>query len=771
MVTGSPLFRKLLRDMRENAMQFLAMTLLCFLGTWVYSGLDGTWRLMDLTVETYFEECSLADFWVNASSLTRRDLDRIAHVDGVTRVQPRTSMLADAEGLGDGVEAALEIYEGDFTLNRPYLRSGSLLSPGDTKGCLMEEQFAAAHGLQPGDSVTLKLGGQRLRFLIRGTVLSAEYTITSKESTPDPEHYGFIILSHAAVPMLPYTNALVKLAPGADADAVETALERTVPGALIVSAASHRNISVARSYAVMFRGMTYVFPVVAFSVAALIVVSTLGRMIDKERMEIGTLKALGYTNRQIRRHYLWYALLPSSVGSFIGLYVGWYTLPDVLWTMMVHNSRYPYMLRPPVSLPSYVMTFLSVALAVFICMATLRKSLSEQTAELMRPKPPRSGTRILLERWPALWRRFSFNSKMIIRNLLRNKGRTFILLVGIICCNMLIIATFGLQESITWFMRQYYGGTLAYELRVDLKESEAGTLESYRNRLNADTVEGIMVKSVSLRGGKANRACQLTVLKDDQTLIRLSADQTVLPLPDEGAVISRKLASVTGVEPGDTVEVVLIGETDPIKLEIRDFAETNSGQGLFMSQTAWEKLRKGDFAVTALLITGPDERTLHRIDEMDETDRVRYLEDQFNDGMTLLDATATAFSILSAAALGLAFVICYNMGLMNFTERVRDYATLKVLGYHQREIRSLMLRESNLTAILGVLLGIVPGVMLVDIILKTCEFESMVFVSHVSFRSIWMASVITFAFTLFVEWLLTRKVRGIDMVEALKSVE
>ena len=771
MVTGSPLFRKLLRDMRENAMQFLAMTLLCFLGTWVYSGLDGTWRLMDLTVETYFEECSLADFWVNASSLTRRDLDRIAHVDGVTRVQPRTSMLADAEGLGDGVEAALEIYEGDFTLNRPYLRSGSLLSPGDTKGCLMEEQFAAAHGLQPGDSVTLKLGGQRLRFLIRGTVLSAEYTITSKESTPDPEHYGFIILSHAAVPMLPYTNALVKLAPGADADAVETALERTVPGALIVSAASHRNISVARSYAVMFRGMTYVFPVVAFSVAALIVVSTLGRMIDKERMEIGTLKALGYTNRQIRRHYLWYALLPSSVGSFIGLYVGWYTLPDVLWTMMVHNSRYPYMLRPPVSLPSYVMTFLSVALAVFICMATLRKSLSEQTAELMRPKPPRSGTRILLERWPALWRRFSFNSKMIIRNLLRNKGRTFILLVRIICCNMLIIATFGLQESITWFMRQYYGGTLAYELRVDLKESEAGTLESYRNRLNADTVEGIMVKSVSLRGGKANRACQLTVLKDDQTLIRLSADQTVLPLPDEGAVISRKLASVTGVEPGDTVEVVLIGETDPIELEIRDFAETNSGQGLFMSQTAWEKLRKGDFAVTALLITGPDERTLHRIDEMDETDRVRYLEDQFNDGMTLLDATATAFSILSAAALGLAFVICYNMGLMNFTERVRDYATLKVLGYHQREIRSLMLRESNLTAILGVLLGIVPGVMLVDIILKTCEFESMVFVSHVSFRSIWMASVITFAFTLFVEWLLTRKVRGIDMVEALKSVE
>ena len=156
---------------------------------------------------------------------------------------------------------------------------------------------------------------------------------------------------------------------------------------------------------------------------------------------------------------------------------------------------------------------------------------------------------------------------------------------------------------------------------------------------------------------------------------------------------------------------------------------------------------------------------------MAETDSIKYLEDQFEQGMTILDATATAFSIMSGAALGLAFVICYNMGLMNFTERVRDYATLKVLGYHQREIRSLMLRESGLTALLGVSLGIPPGIALVGIILKTCEFDNMVFVSFVSIRSVLSASVITFVFAVFIEWLLTRKVRGIDMVEALKSVE
>ena len=203
--------RKLLRDMRDNAMQFIAMLLLCALGTFVLAGMDGSWRLMDLTVETYFEECNLSDFWVSASSVSKEDVARIRHLPGVAAVQPRTSVTVDMENVGDDVEAALEIYEGDFEINIPYLRSGSMLRSSDTKGCLIEEQFAAALGLSVGDTVTLDLAGQQMQFVIRGTVLSAEYTTTSKEIVPDPEHYGFIILSHAAAPDLPYTSVLVKM--------------------------------------------------------------------------------------------------------------------------------------------------------------------------------------------------------------------------------------------------------------------------------------------------------------------------------------------------------------------------------------------------------------------------------------------------------------------------------------------------------------------------------------------------------------------------------
>ena len=190
-----------------------------------------------------------------------------------------------------------------------------------------------------------------------------------------------------------------------------------------------------------------------------------------------------------------------------------------------------------------------------------------------------------------------------------------------------------------------------------------------------------------------------------------------------------------------------------------------------MSQTAWESLRKGEFRPTALMVRGATARGQQQIDEMDEIDVIRYPTEQEKQSLKAMDSATAAFSILSGVALGLAFVICYNMGLMNFTERTREYATLKVLGYHQREIRRLMLRENTLVSVVGVAAGIPPGILLVGIILKMCEFDSMVFEAHITWPTVLFSSAVTFAFTWMIQRLLTRKVKKIDMVEALKSVE
>ena len=260
-------------------------------------------------------------------------------------------------------------------------------------------------------------------------------------------------------------------------------------------------------------------------------------------------------------------------------------------------------------------------------------------------------------------------------------------------------------------------------------------------------------------------------MQEDQTLLRLGKDGTMLHLPDEGAVITEKLASVIGVKLGDTVDVWLPGDDEPISLTFTAMAYTNIGQGIFLGEKQWNSLHKGAFIPTALLLKEPTQLTMNRLDAMDEVTEKLYPAEQNLQTMKILDSTAGAFSLMSGVALGLAFIICYNMGLMSFTERTRDYATLKVLGYHQKEIRRLMLRENDLTAILGVALGIFPGILLTAVILKSVETDSMAFSSLVSLSSILSASAITFVFTWLIQWFLTRKVRSIDMVEALKSVE
>ena len=442
----------------------------------------------------------------------------------------------------------------------------------------------------------------------------------------------------------------------------------------------------------MFRSMSYLFPVLVYVIATMIVVSTLTRMIENQRIQMGTLKALGFPSRIIRNHYLTYALVPSLVGSLLGVFVGEYTLPDAIWIMLAHNSRMPWKLRPAISTYSWISFAGTVLLSLVVCWYVYRKAARECTASLLRPKPPKNGTRILLERWTGLWRRLSFNSKMVVRNIFRNKGRSFLSFIGVFTCNMLIVCSFCLQDSIPAFITAYYTGTHAYELRADLDTSLSGTLESYQSRLPGGLVEGIMEKSVSVTGPKQTRACTLTVIPEGQRLIALGEGQTVMTLPETGACVSEKLCTLLGLSLGDNITIYLTGDDEPLVLPINAYAETYIGQGVFLSRNAWEQCRRGAFQVSALLLDQVTDDQLRQLNEMDEVTDLKYSADQNRQTLSIMESTTAMFSILTGAALLLAFIICYNMGLMNFTERIRDYATLKVLGYHQKEIRRLMMR-------------------------------------------------------------------------------
>ena len=762
--------KKLYRDMSRAAMQFLSIIALCALGTFAFAALDGTARMTRTTLDTYYEENNLADFWVTLpAGVDRTSLDKVSGVDGIAAVRARAS--ADLETTLEGdASVSVTAYDGEMDINAPLLREGELLDIADKRGCLVEERFAQAHGLSLGDRITVKLSGQEYTFLIRGIAVSPEYIVVSDGIVADPNAYGYILINSCAMRELPLTQIVAMLEEGADSDTVRAAIEEALPDALVVDRTSHSSTARANNDAQMFENMTLIFPILAYAVAALIVMTTLSRMIDNQRLQMGTLSALGFSARQIKNHYLSYAIAPSLIGAVLGTLIGHYTLPFFLWDALIGQNEMPYQLVPPISVPAWIMTALSVIMSVCIMLFSYHKAAQETTAALLRPKPPKDGKRILLERMTFLWSRFSFNAKMITRNLMRNKLRTLMSLVGLLCCNMLIITSLGLQDSITAMSVNYYTGTLSYDVRANLK-GEVGTAESYERRLEADTVECVMEQSISLRADGGTRTVMMTVLEDDQTLQHLGEHETFVSIQPGIAAVTYKLTKTLGISLGDTIRLYLPGDDEPLTMVVGQIVSNNVSQGVYLNRSTWEAQRKGDFTPTAIQLLGPSESCLSLLADMDEVDSIDYPAEQIQDMLWMLDTLSSVFTLLTGIALALAFVICYNMGLMNFVERTREYATLKVLGYHQKEIRKLILRENNIISTLGVLLGVAPGILLTDVILHSCEPESGYYPGAPALQSVLIACAITFCFSYLLQLLLTRKVKKIDMVEALKSVE
>lgn len=762
--------KKLHRDMARSAMQFLSIILLCALGTFASAALDGMARMTRTTIDTYFEENNLADFWVTLpAGADRTAMQTLSEIDGIEDAIARTVTDLDTT-LGDGISVNLTAYDGEMTINAPLLREGELLDPRDTRGCLIQERFAKAQGLTVGDRITVKFGGTEHTFLIRGIVVSPEYVALSIGVSASPETYGFILANSCALPSLPLTQAVVSLEEGADEASVKAAIEAALPDALVLARDAHTSTARCNNDAQMFENLRYVFPILCYAIAALIVMTTLSRMIDNQRMQMGTLKALGFSARQIRNHYLSYAILPSLLGALLGTIIGHTTLPPVLWDALMAQSEMPYRLRPPISLPTWGMVALTVAMSMVICYYTYRSAAKETTAALLRPKPPKDGKRILLERITPLWSHFSFNAKMIVRNLMRNKLRTVMSFIGLLCCTMLIITSFGLQDSVKSLSRKYYTETMRYELRANLT-GEVDEAESYERRLLADKAECVMESAVSLRASGGTKTVTLNVLEDDQTMQYLGKNETYLAL-DSGTIgVTYKLTKTLGIALGDRVSLYLAGDDEPIEMTVGQIIHNNVVQGVYMNRSTWEAQRKGDFVPTAILIQGVSDALLEQLDSMDEVDTLDDPQKQIGDMMDLLEALNSVFMMITCIALALAFVICYNMGLMNFVERLREYATLKVLGYHQKEIRNLILKENLLVSLLGVICGILPGYLLTDIVMHTCEPESAFYPGAPTTQSVVLACVISFLFSIFIQLFLTRKVKKIDMVEALKSVE
>lgn len=529
------------------------------------------------------------------------------------------------------------------------------------------------------------------------------------------------------------------------------------------------------------------FPVIFFLVAALVSLTTMTRMIEEQRQQIGTLKALGYSDGVIAFKYFAYAMLSTVSGALAGVVIGEKILPWVI--MNAYGMLYtglPYYMTPLNWEQGGLAILASAACTGAATIAACYKELAAGPAELMRPEAPKNGKRIFLERIGILWKHLNFTQKSTVRNLVRYKKRFFMTVIGIGGCMGLILVGFGLQDSITAIAKNQFVSLFTYQanavLNADVDEAEKEALQTdLENYSGIDELLEMYCQNVELQTDKKTVDAVLEVPKelthfDDFYAFRDRVSGRAYEFPtDGGAAISEKTATMLGVKAGDTIQLKKGDDIVDVKISI--VVENYVRHYLYLAPDLYEKLFGGAPDYNQLLLKYKDISSAYetalgeKIMTYDSVAAISFTSDLIGQIDNMLRSLDIVIVVLIVSAGLLAFVVLYNLNNINITERQRELATLKVLGFYDGEVASYVYRENIVLTLFGIVAGMGIGTFLHHYVIQTVEVDLMMFGRNVFPRSYGWSALLTLAFALFVNFMMFYRLRKIDMIESLKSVE
>lgn len=526
-----------------------------------------------------------------------------------------------------------------------------------------------------------------------------------------------------------------------------------------------------------------VFPLIFFLVAALVSLTTMTRMVEEQRTTIGGLKAMGFSRGSIAIKYVGYGFLSSVIGAVLGLAVGLTLLPWIIctaWSAMYTIGDIHYSFEAATSLLAAGAAVGTVTLAALLaCFSTLAAT----PAQLMRPKAPPVGKRIFLERITPLWRKLSFHYKITLRNLFRYQKRFWMTVAGIGGCAALIVTAFGVRGSIMGVMEEQFDVLYHYSAQVGLvDEITPLELEEVEDTLSesglVDDSLACRVETVTAQSESYTLDCYLQTTPSQEELsrfveLRHRTDDVPVTLPDDGAVITEKMASLLGVEVGDTI--TLDGESR-VTITVADITEHYVQHYIYVSDAYYETLFGEAPTANTVLVDFPVEESgagelESQLVSLDGVSSLTLLSDTADTFSSSMESVDYAVILIIFCAAALAFVVLMNLTNINITERLRELATLKVLGFYNREVSAYIYRENAILTVFGVLAGMVLGKFLHQWLILTVEVDMVMFDRVLDLSSYLWAAVLTVVFSLAVNLTARRKLRDLDMVEALKSVE
>lgn len=525
------------------------------------------------------------------------------------------------------------------------------------------------------------------------------------------------------------------------------------------------------------------FPVIFYLVAVLISLTSMTRMIDEERTEIGTLKALGYTNMQIISKYILYAFLACVIGGILGMTVCFYLLPTIVWELysMIYTIPQFYITyRVEIGLAGILIAFICIGGATIL---SAYKELKETPAILMRPKAPKNGKRILMEKITFIWKRFNFSQKITVRNIFRYKKRALITIIGIAGCTGLMLAGFGIRDSVSDIPDFQFNDIFKYETSITLSNTDGlNDITKYLSENeNIENFHEVYASTGKVSNEEISYDVNIFVPNNTENFEEVCnlidvKDEEKLQISNSGVIITDKLADTFEIEVGDEITII---DSDDIehKLKVDGITQNYVSHYIYMSKEYYEANMGYTYKTNMILVNTKDisEEQQNTISEeilnfngVASVSITSSLVKQVSDMLNTMNYIVIVLIVTSAM---LEFVVLYNLANINIGERQREIATLKVLGFYDKEVDNYINKENMVFTVFGVILGLELGVLITSGIIASIEIDSLRFAENILLSSYIISAVTTIVFSLIVNFIIHFVLRKIDMIESLKSVE
>lgn len=755
------LFKKMLRDIAKHKTQFLSIFLMAFLGVFVFAGVGGESVGLEVSVNDYYDATNLADGWIYSANLDDNFVDKVNNLSP-TKDTERQLVIDSIGNFSNDPEITLHFLENN-TISKFYLLEGEDVNISDEDGVWLDKSFADAKNLKVGDNISFTFNGVSIEKEIKGLGYSPEYVYHASDSSiiPDFNKLGFAYLSYEAFPLsdVPYNVLLVDF--DGSASDYNDLLSDKLDGDYnsFVEKSENPSVSQFSEEIDQHKMMGDIFPVVFILIALLILLTTMTRIIAHQRTQIGILKAVGYTNKSIIFHYVSYGFWLVLAGAILGLIIGPLTLPNLFYPSMSATYILPEW-KPAWSMNFVYVAIIMVVMSLLVSYFAVRSISSENPADTIRPKVPKISSSGFIEK-TSIWKRFSFNVRWNYRDAKRNKFRALMTIVGVMGCAALLVSAFGMYDGMHDLKEWEYSQINHYDSKLIVNDNASmSSINNIADEVNGDK---LMESAIEIESGNAKKSGSLLVLNGTKLVTPTDYDRNEIEIGNDEISISQKMADLLGVGVGDTVKWHIMGSDKWVSTKIDKIHADPISQGFIMSSDKLDALDL-NYTPTSIVTSEHVDKNYSDIKAVNSMNDMTTSWDEMTESMMLLVYILIFFACL------LAVVVLYNLGLLSFTEIEREIATLKVLGFKTGSLRRLLLTQNLWFTAIGFVLGLPLGYYILDIMWQSSG-DSFYILPSISLSNFLLTAVITFALSILVNLLFSRKIKKLDMVESLKGVE